>query len=355
MAQKTQNYFLSSTIYQQVVPENSFWRKASEFIDWDKWSVKLSKLYNNQFGGNSNWPAKMMLKILLLQRVYNTSDRKTQEMCTQNLMVKFFLGLEVSEQAPDYSTISKFRSMILRELGAEFYEEFFQDILVELSNAGLGFGTTSVVDSTITTADVNTWKDRERRELGNEPRDKDASWTAKSRPNKKPTGNSTTYYYGYKTHAAVDIDSQVITAVIPTTASKHDGEYAGGLVDSAKQVHEVKELIADKGYDDSFLIHALEEEDIYPAIAIRRFRTNQVDMDIEDYWRAYEQQEKRQRLYKRRGEGERPFADQKINHGLGRCRYLGIDKYKMQSYLTAAAYNLKLGFKQLFDISLSTV
>lgn len=353
MKQKKQNKFLSKAIYQELVPENSFWRKVNELVDWDKWTKSLEKLYKNDNGGNSNWSPKIMLKILLIQRVYNTSDRKTQELCTQNIMVKYFLGLEVQEGAPDYSTISKFRSGILKEYGAEFYEEFFEEILVRLQEKGLKFSGTYAVDSTISDADVNTWKDKQRQEEGKAKRDQDASWTAKSRPNKKGDRNKNTYYYGYKSHTLVDIEKQIITAVIPDTASPHDINYAEELIEKGRKKVDIERLTADAAYDDAFLIHKLEDEGIFTAIRIRRNRTNQADMDNESYWISYKEDTNRKDLYRRRGQVERPFADQKRNHGLGRCKYLGKEKYKMQSFLTAAAYNIKIGLKLLFGVKLN--
>lgn len=353
MKQKKQNQFLSKAIYEELVPEDSFWRRVNELIDWDDWARSLEVLYKNDKGGNPNWSPKIMLKTLLLQRVYNTSDRKTQELCTQNIMVKYFLGLEVQEEAPDYSTISKFRSAILKQYGAEFYEEFFEDILTELQKQGLKFSGTYAVDSTITDADVNTWKDKQRQEQGEEARDKDASWTAKSRPGKKGDGNNTTYYYGYKSHTLVDIEKQIITAVIPDSASPHDRNYAEVLVEKGMSVSKIKELLADSAYDDAFFIHDLEGRGVFTAIRVRRTRTNQIDYDNEGYWISYVEDQRRQELYKKRGLVERPFADQKVNHGLDRCKYLGKEKFKMQSFMTAAAYNIKVGLKLLFNTNLN--
>lgn len=81
------------------------------------------------------------------------------------------------------------------------------------------------------------------------------------------------------------------------------------------------------------------------------FEGNGRNKENNKHWNEYI--EERTELYKRRSEGERPFADQKHNHGLGRAKYLGLNKFKMQSWLTATVYNLKRGVKLLFDVSLS--
>ena len=354
MRQKAQNRFLSSSIYEQLVPQNSIWREITELIDWEKWSKKLEVMYKNSGEGRTNWSPAMMLKILLLQRVYNSSDRKTQELCTQNIMVKYFLGLEIQQEAPDYSTVAKFKNQILKKFGASFYEEFFQEILIELKEAGLKFSGTYAVDSTITNADVNTWKDKQRQEKeGKTQRDKDASWTAKSRPSKKDKGNKTTYYYGYKMHTLVDIEKQIITAISSDTASPHDINYVQELIGKGEKIGKLERFTADAAYDDAFLIKELESKGVTTAIRVRKNRTKQVDMDNEGYWRWYMSDEKRKSLRRKRGQVERPYADLKTNHGFGRCRYLGLEKFKMQSYMSTAAYNLKIGLKLLFNAKLN--
>jgi len=355
MRAKKQNQFLSSAIYANIVPEDSVWRKLNELVDWSKWTRKLEPMYKNTHGGNSNYPPTMLLKMLLVQRVYNISDRKLEELCTQNLMVKYFLGLEVSAKSPDYSTVAKFRNLILHTFDAQFYEELFQDILVLLADLGLEIGGTYAVDSTITTADVNTWKDKKRQEDGAPKRDEDASWTVKSRPGKQDNTYKQTYYYGYKSHTIVNLETQLITALIPTTASQHDSQFAYPLVEKARRIAHIDSLTGDAAYDDAFLINRLEEQDdILTAIRIRKTRLTQGPLDNRNKWEEYITDPDRKELLKYRGLVERAYADLKVNHGLGRSKYIGLQKYAMQAYLSAAVMNIKIGFKLLFGSTFHT-
>ena len=359
MNNKTSNKFFSKSIYQEIIPSDNFWRRVDELVDWNTWEKRLSKLYKNQHGGNTNWPPTMMLKILLLQRVYNASDRKTEELCTQNIYIKYFLGLEIQEKSPDYSSINKFRNLVLKKYGIEFYEQLMESILVALSDKGLKFTGTYAVDSSITEADVNTWKDKERVAEGSKERDEDASWTAKSRPNKSNDNSKssrTKYYFGYKTHLIGDINNHMITGIIPDTAKHHDNNYIEKLVRKTQKKRTISKLTADAGYDDAFSINLFEREmGITTAIRIRKNRTNQIDYENEGFWMAYKEDPERQDLLKERGKIERFFADMKRNHGLERCRYLGKEKFEMQSYLTAIVYNLKIGIKQVFGLGLGLV
>ena len=49
---------------------------------------------------------------------------------------------------------------------------------------------------------------------------------------------------------------------------------------------------------------------------------------------------------------EGKFGEAKQGHGLGRCRYLGLEGYQVQAYLTVFALNLKRMVRLLTGSSL---
>ncbi|MDY6847027.1 MAG: transposase, partial [Chloroflexota bacterium] len=51
---------------------------------------------------------------------------------------------------------------------------------------------------------------------------------------------------------------------------------------------------------------------------------------------------------------ERKFGEAKQNHGLGRCRYLGLLGFGVQAYFTAIVLNLKRIVKALTGVGLKT-
>ena len=51
---------------------------------------------------------------------------------------------------------------------------------------------------------------------------------------------------------------------------------------------------------------------------------------------------------------ERKFGECKQRHGLGRCRYRGLDRFEIQTLLTAMALNLKRMVKLLYGGILET-
>ena len=49
---------------------------------------------------------------------------------------------------------------------------------------------------------------------------------------------------------------------------------------------------------------------------------------------------------------ERKFGEAKLYHGLRDCRYLSLERYAVQAYLTAIALNLKQLIRGLTGVSL---
>jgi IS5 family transposase len=48
---------------------------------------------------------------------------------------------------------------------------------------------------------------------------------------------------------------------------------------------------------------------------------------------------------------ERKFGESKQQHGLGRCRYHGLERYTIQTVLTAIALDLKRMVKLLYGVN----
>jgi len=100
--------------------------------------------------------------MLFVSFLYNASDRLTEELCSQNIRCKYFLGLDITVPAPDYSTLSVFRREIIQKMGIVWLEKLFKAIVDMALDSGISFSTIYAVDSTHTMANVDTTKDRER-------------------------------------------------------------------------------------------------------------------------------------------------------------------------------------------------
>jgi transposase len=78
-----------------------------------------------------------MLQLCLLQYLYGDSDRQVVENARLNLAYKYFLGLAVDAEVPDYTTISYFR---VQRLGEEKFRSVLEQVVGQCISKGLVTG-----------------------------------------------------------------------------------------------------------------------------------------------------------------------------------------------------------------------
>ncbi len=338
--------FWGDFIYEQVVPKNHFLRQLAELIDWDGLTAGLADHYKGgaEYGSVPYRPATI-LKMLLISYLYHLSERATELFVADSLAARYFVGIAANEPVPDHSTLSVFRDRILEKGGTEAYEELFRRIVRQARAKGIKLGRIQVVDATHTVADVDVQKDKDRRDKGGKPRDKDASWGNKGkRKVKTADGKSVEVnrtFHGYKAHVSLNAESGLITSVVPTTGKLPDGQQFPELVARDEQVGVEAEVYAgDKGYDDGENHELLWSKGKKSALILNRYRTEKKD-DNKEPWLKLKEDADYQAGKKERYKVEQKFGEGKGYHGWGKCRYLGLEKYSVQSFLTAMVLNLK--------------
>jgi IS5 family transposase len=201
-----------------------------------------------------------------------------------------------------------------------------------------------VIDSTHSVADVNVRKDKRRQDKGKPPRDGSARWGVKRSykvgKGKKRT-EKTVYFYGYKAHASLNAHSGLITSLVHTAGNAHDGHQLPRLLDKdLAQRLPVQTVAADRGYDDSDNHYLLWSKGMHSAISLNDYRTEKKDSS-KAIWLQLQETGAYQKGRRERYKIERKFGEAKQQHGLARCRYVGLLRYAIQSFLTALALNLK--------------
>jgi IS5 family transposase len=292
----------------------------------------------------------LILKMLLLSYLYDLSERQTEAYVNDSLSAKCFLGLAMDEAGPDHSTLTKFKERIEKQGKEALLEELLVDVVAIAMSKGVAFGSIQVVDSTHTLADVNVTKDDRRQDQGQPPRDRDARWGVKGKKRRKGRSEPN-YFYGYKTHAAMNAKSEMITSLVVTGGNAHDGKQFPTLVEKdEEQGLPIDTYAGDRGYDDSENHYLLETLGKHSAITLNRYRTEKKDKNKE-VWIDLKKTPQYQAGTKERYKIERKFGEGKTNHGLRRCRYVGRLRYAIQAYLTVIALNLKRMVKLLTGVS----
>lgn len=145
-----QGSFYGNYLYDRIVPNDHLLRKINQVVDFTFAIEILKDRYNPEIGRPAEEP-EFMLRLCLLQYIYGDSDRTVVENACLNLAYKYFLGLAVDSEVPDYTTISHFRS---KRLGEEKFRLVFEQIVQQCIKQGLVKGKRQIIDSTPVIANI---------------------------------------------------------------------------------------------------------------------------------------------------------------------------------------------------------
>src|SRR3989337_1463155 len=145
-----QESFYGSYLYDRIVPVDHLLRKINQVVDFSFARQILQDRYNPDIGRPAEDP-EFMLRLCLLQYIYADSDRQVTENARLNLAYKYFLGLAVDAEVPDYTSISYFRA---QRLGEEKFQLVLDQIVRQCIDKGLVKGNRQIIDSTHLRANI---------------------------------------------------------------------------------------------------------------------------------------------------------------------------------------------------------
>lgn len=338
--------FFGDFVYDQVVPKDHFLMQLDKIIDWTSFTTMLVKYYKGEAErGEVPYDPVVILKMLFLTYLYNMSERQIEDYCNFYMPAKAFIGLGVAEKAPDHSTLTVFKVRLLKKDGIDAFAKMFDMIVAQAQSSGVVFGKVQLVDAVHTVADVNVEKDRRRQEQGKPLADPDAEVVQKgTREVTKPdltTKVEKVIHRGYKTHVSMDAESGIVTSIKPTLGSVDDRTQMPDLVKhDAKLGIPAETYAADRGYDDGDLHEMLWALKKHSALKLNDIRTQKKDPNKEPWLTLIADSFYKAGL-RLRYRIERKFGEAKAWHHLNRCRYRGLLRFKVQSYLTFMVLNIK--------------
>ena len=315
----SQRSFFDQTLYDRVIKPEHFLKRLDAVIDFGFVHALCKGCYAAGQGRPAVSPVRLF-KILLLQFLYDISDRRIMEEVCYNLVFKWFCGLEVDEEPPHPTTLTYFRA----RLGAERFTKIHNYIVEIARQDGLISDRLSIVDATHVESRMNSFKVDD-----DDPPDPDARRGARGggRP-----------FVGYKAHLALDSDSGLITKGDVTPGNTHEGRHLPQVLDS-----NARTLTADKAYDSNQNHHLLASGDVRSAIILKENRLGHpLGGRRTDRWIRAAQRERR-RI-------EPKVAELKALHGLARARYWCLLKMKVQLKLALMVANLKRMVKLLLPV-----
>jgi len=296
--------------------------RIAALVDWGAFERLLGAVYAAPVGRPSYGPL-VLLRCLLLQQWYRLSDPGLEEALSDRLSFRRFVGLALADPVPDHSTLSRFRSELVRR---DLTERLLAELNRQLDAKGLMVKTGTLIDASLVEADCRRPRKGEPVERRSDP---DASWTAmKDEP-----------LFGYKAHVAVDQDSGLVRQAILTPANVSDKTPFLALVQGDEQAVGAcpraglrPDPGADKGYDGWWYRQELAERGIGDGIMAA------------SYWRRPLEAAGRARnraIAPLRAPVERSFAILKRWYGYRRVRYRSLVRNALQLQLLTLALNLR--------------
>lgn len=252
----------------------------NKHIDFEMFRPVLEKAIGRDKAKKAGRPAYdevMMFKILILQRINNTSDEQTEFLIHDRATYQRFLGLHMASAVPDYTTIWQFREALTK---AGVIKELFDLFTKSLAVKGLITHEGSIVDATFVEVprQRNNRDENEMIKNGEVPpdwkekphklsqKDVDARWTKK---------NDQTYY-GYKNHVTVDAASLLITEYDVTDAAVHDSQQIDNLLEKEQ---EGTAILGDSAYKSAGIDEMLSEKGLKNLIHEKGSRNHPLDAD----------------------------------------------------------------------------
>jgi len=278
-------------------------------------------------GGRRPFPTELMVRILVVQQMFNLSDEQMEYQLLDRLSFQRFVGLRRSSQIPDRTTIWTFKE---RLISAQASDCIFVAVQEQLSAHGYVARGGQMVDASLVPTPIQhvrkaekellkekampiEWSGAKRRQ-----KDTDATWTKKH-------GKS---YFGFKVTANTDNRYKLIRKIKVTTASSHDTNHLEDVLDDNNTS---QDLYADKGYADKAREARLKKAGIRVHIQHKAKKGKAIS----------ECQKKRNhRISKTRVRVEHPFASL-AQMGGKMLRSIGFKRAEFHLYCKVAVYNMR--------------
>ena len=334
------NSFFGAYAYQSIIDRHAdhLLVRMHKLIDWSFVESEVADCYA-QIGQHAYHPL-IVFKLLVLQHLYDLSERDVCEQTDLNIMFRFFIGVSMTDPIPHWTDLGKFKERI----GVEAFERLFYRVLDEAERLGIEISDARNADATDVRAEVGLARCRKDKQDEN-----DHTWVDRNTSDpdagfgRKGNAPSDKRWYGYKSHTNHDVKTEIVTAVETTDASASDGSMLVSLVDKergARGEDAIRKQGGDKGYvgNTEMLCERNILDYTIPRNCMRKERrekarnTHYLHVKYERY------------------KVEQKQAEAKRWHHLGKARYRGRWKVHLQGVLTYLAINLKRIVNILFPL-----
>lgn len=223
----------------KLAAKQSILERLNAVIPWEQFRPTLEQLYEKprkSQAGRKPIDVILMLKLLVLQKLYNISDESLEYQVNDRLSFMKFLELGLEDPVPDATTVWLFRKQ-LRD--ANLIETLFEQFEQYLCQQGYQAQGGQIIDATLIPVPKRRDSEPDKQQLAvgetpqswqNNPhraaqKDGDARWTKK--------GNVS--HFGYKDQISIDVAHGFIRRYAVTDAAVHDSQAFTAVLDADNQ------------------------------------------------------------------------------------------------------------------------
>lgn len=323
------NSMFGSYAYAEIIKrnQNNPLIKLAEMINWVQLEEKFVDCYSHL--GQHAFNPVIMIKILILQKMYNLSDRDVMENLDMNIGYRYFVGFGLQDKIPHWTELGKFKSRI----SVEKLEEVFYWVIEEAGRLGIKISNKRIPDSTDIKANVDIArckKDQQDKDdnsyIDRNTSDTDANFGRKNTGNKK--------WYGYKSHINQDPESEIVTAFKTTPANIQDSTMLLPMI-ATERYYRGEHVIAMEGGDKGYLGNTSGLK----LLGIKDYVIPRKNMTAVLAEKAKNNHYKH--LKRIRYKVEQKQSEAKNRYGLAKAKYRSRVKVHWQNGLTYIVINLK--------------
>lgn len=298
---------------EELVNQDHQYRKFKKLFNFNEIEPELKSVESP--ANYKGYGVDRLFKCLLLQFMEDLSDRELERYLSDSNAAKWFCDFSLTESTPDHTVFSKIRTKI----GASKLARIFGIFRDQLRSKGYMSEVFTFVDASHLISKASLWVERDEarrkkyEKLNNEvlpkvARDKQARIGCKG-------GNK--FWYGYKKHVSVDMQSGLINKVAVTPANVTDARGFKHVCPKGGAVY------ADKGYCTTPAKIVATANGVHLG-AVKKNNMKGKNFDLDRYYT------------KLRSPFERVFSQDNK-----RVRYVGIAKNQFATFMDAICFNLR--------------
>ena len=305
--------------------KKEFLENMDNIIPWAGLILLVQPYYYKGERGNKPYPLELMLRIFILQNLYDLADMKVMYEILDSRAFAAFCCVKSPDEVPDGDTIGRFRNLLTKH---DLQKQIFDIIVKILTERGLILKKGTIVDSTFIDAPSSTKNEKKERD-----------------PEAHSSKKGNTWHFGYKAHIGVDRESGLVHHVETTAANNHD------VTAVSKLMHGEEETL----HGDSGYIGAEKR----PGAITRNTKGKKIKYIICRKPSSIKKLSKSGQYKAKKREHDKSSVRCKVEHvfavvkklfGYRKTRYRGLRKQTAKNYIMFALANLYLSDRKSLSV-----